>query len=325
MLISKKVFLFFLCFVIICSNVKAQSSALGELLRQQRREEQEEINRQKREREVNERIRATDRLANGPREVHVRNIPVTKPLTREEREKIRAIMTPNTEDLAKYKDFLKQKNTGLFRLFPDVGCQTKNVIRVDGDCANFIPESWAYSFRKKNYSDADYLDIRFRSGHLITNGFLSQGILVQLGDIPLEAVSLASSGMKFLFQLEPQVQIKEAKKQFLQIGRGIEADGYKYSKAIKAEENTTYALRVIAYRTEDTFNNQFLANSAQESSKFINLNYDDKRIDLTVAFRILRRDNDGNITILWKELERQKAPKIVFPKNEKLSDIMPDK
>jgi len=57
--------------------------------------------------------------------------------------------------------------------------------------------------------------------------------------------------------------------------------------------------------------------------KFINLNYVDKRMDLIVAFRVVGRETNGSVTILWKELNRLDAPKILFAKNEKLSDLTP--
>ncbi|MEP6903577.1 MAG: hypothetical protein ABJA66_17775 [Actinomycetota bacterium] len=43
----------------------------------------------------------------------------------------------------------------------------------------------------------------------------------------------------------------------------------------------------------------------------------DNRIDLTLAFRVIRKEPDGGITLLWKEIERQKSPPIKFPKREK--------
>ena len=316
MLIFQKTIIVCLSVCILYLNVSSQTQ---EIIEQRERA----LIRQKQEDDFNRRKRAMDVLMSGATTGrYVRPVPRTPKLSKEERAKIKAILAPNAADAAKYADFLRQKNTGLFRLFPDFDCQAKNVIRVDGDCANIVPGSWNYSFRQKDYAaDADFLDVRLRDGNLVSDGFLSQGIIVRLGDVPLENVSPASGGIKFLLDFEPQIQSAEAKKQFAKIEKGIEADGYKYATSVKAEENTTYALRVIAYRNENKLINRLSPNPAREEFKFINLNYADKRIDLTVAFRVVRRDADGNLTILWKELNRRDAPKIVFAKNEKLSDI----
>ena len=50
----------------------------------------------------------------------------------------------------------------------------------------------------------------------------------------------------------------------------------------------------------------------------------DKRKDLILAFRVIRKTPNGSVTILWKELQQNKAPEIVFQKEEKLMDIKPD-
>jgi len=319
----KKTLVILLLGCVFYSTGKGQNSDAAERERQRREAERA---RQRYEADLNRRMKEMNELMNPtPAAIYVKPAPQVPSLSKEERTRIKAMLAPNAEDAAKYKDFLRQKNTGLFRLFPDFDChQEKNVIRVDGNCANLVPGSWNYSFRQKNYSDIDFWDVRFKDENLISKGFLSQGMLVRLGNVPLENVSTASGGIKFLLEFKPGTLLEEAKKQFAQIEKGIEADGYKYTNSIKADENTTYAMRVVAYR--DKINNRGLSDKITSGDfKYFYLNSNDKRIDLTVAFRVVRRDADGSITILWKELNRREAPKIVFAKNEKLSDIKPEK
>lgn len=243
----------------------------------------------------------------------------------EEKKRIAALRAPSFEDIAKYKEFLKQSKTGLFRLFPDFGCEAKNVVRADGDCADAVPISSAYSFRQRDYVNYDFLDIRLKDGNLITDGFLSQEIIVSLGDVPLENLSLASYGMKFLSDFKPEQKIQEAKKQFKQIAETITLDGHHYGKSVKADLNKTYAVRIIAYRNDDKKIARLSPDTLSiEEKKFWDLE-DDTRIDLIIAFRIVRQDEDGNATILWKELNRRPAPRISFQKDEKLSDINTEK
>ena len=272
------------------------SSDQNDNLRNQERERwliQQQANMRQLERDKNASIRPPTTKPDG------------KPYNKAELKKIKALLEPNPEDLAKYKDFLEQPKTGMFRLFPDFECEIKNVIRADGDCENFIPGGWVYSFRLKTRNAGFLSDIRFSGEDLITDGFLAQGILVPLGDIGLETISLNSEGMKFLNDYKPAVQSREAKKQFTQIANVFAFDGFRYAKRVRAIANINYAMRVIAYRNDNV-------------GGLIDF---DKRMDLTVVFRIVRKDENGGITILWKELKRQDAPKLIFQKGEKLVDI----
>jgi len=313
----KQICWIFLAVCAFSSTVSSQSPNDSSVTRRQ-----EEINRQIRERDFDDRRRNLERLNQDSLRSRQESLinarrEKTPPLTAEQRAVIKQILSPNSEDTNKYKNFLRQSDTGLFRLFPDLGCESNGIIRVDGNCANLIPGSWFYSFRQKAYSNETYFDIRLKDGNLISDGFLLQGILVTLGDVPLEDVSLVGSGLKFLADFKPRTKSPEVKEQFLQIAKGIESDGYKYTKAVKASENMTYAMRVVAYRNDIDAEKLFVNNQSRaENMNFLMIN-GDKRVDSILAFRIVRKDADGNITILWKELKQQNAPKIIFPKNEK--------
>lgn len=292
-------------------------------------QQQEELNKQRIERDLESRISNMRRLNNETMRGDASELPadyrvpaVMSKRKIERTEAVKKILSPNAEDSSRYQTFLREPNTGLFRLFPDFNCISKGVVRVDGKCADAIPGTWFYSFRADDYSDDTYFDVRLKDGNLVGGGFLSQALLVSLGDVPLETVSLATTGgMKFLVDFKPETQFAEVKKQSSKIAAGVEADGFKYLERVKASENTTYAVRLIAYRSENKVADRFFRIEPNAAElKHLVVNYD-KRADMILAFRVLRQDADGNITILWKQLSRQPSPKIVFEKNEKLSDI----
>lgn len=217
-------------------------------------------------------------------------------------------LRPNAEDLAKFADFLKQPRTGIFRLMNDVGCDSNvYVIRVDEGCKNSIPGGSFYSFREREYTTAYLADIRFRDGLLITDGLLSQNILVRLGNTPLENLSTESQGMKFLVDFVPETINTAATRQYIEIVKGVRADRYEYRKVLPASENMTYAMRIVAYR--GSFYRSF-------RGWIFDLISGDDRFDLTLGFRIVRKAEDGSVTILWKELERKKSPKLKYDKNK---------
>ena len=223
--------------------------------------------------------------------------PIRKKPTRAQKRKLQ----PQSADLMRYAQFLSQPKTGIFRLFPDLGCEDNpNVIRADKKCLEAIPESSFYSFREKQHT-ANYLsDIRLQNNYLISDGLLAQGFLVVLGDVGLENVSLETEGISFMKTYSALTESAQVQKQFSQMRKGIKSGNFLYRKALPVSENMTYALRVVAYQ----------GNIYQ---MFRGYRYDllggDKRIDLTVTFRIIGKTADGGITVLWKELDRRDAPK----------------
>jgi hypothetical protein len=222
--------------------------------------------------------------------------------TREQKKRLQ----PAAQDVEKYAAFLQQPRTGIFRLMPDIGCaEDLNIIRADEVCLKSIPESSFYSFREKEHTIEMLADIRLRNGFLISDGLLAQGFLVNLGEIELEKILPQTAGVEYLSQFTPHAQGAEAQKQFLQTMRGIKVGSYEYRKALPMVENATYALRVVAYK-----GNVFRSFRGYR----FDILFGDKRIDLTIAFRVVRKDADGSATLVWKEIERREAPRLELRK-----------
>lgn len=231
--------------------------------------------------------------------------PIRQRPTKEQKK----LLQPNPQDLQRYQSFLEQEKTGIFRLLPDLGCyENVNIIKADETCLNYIPDSSYYSFREREHTLEVLSDIRLKNGYLITDGILAQGILVNLGDAALEKITPESEGLAFLRSFVPQPSSVEAKNQYFQIINGIKAGNHEYRKSLPADKDTTYALRVVAYR----------GNIFRRFRGFVfDLLQGDKRIDLTIVFRVIRKEQDGSLTLVWKELERKDAPRIKFPKKQK--------
>ncbi len=228
--------------------------------------------------------------------------PVRKKATKEQKKQL----LPKTEDLQAYANFLAQPKTGIFRLLPDLECESNSlVIRADETCLNAIPESSFYSFREEEHTREVLADIRLKGRYFISDGILAQGIMVNLGDVALESVSLNSEGLRFLNDYVPQTGNREARRQFLQMTDGVKSGKYEYRKIVPAIENSTYAMRAIAYK----------GNIIRSFRGFrFDLLEGDKRVDMTLVFRVVRQDEDGGLTLVWKELNRRASPKIKFEK-----------
>lgn len=228
----------------------------------------------------------------------------TKPLYREPEKDELKFITPNTADFEKFSGFLRQPNTGLIKLIPERNCDG------DGKVTSSAPECLkypfpgagsSYSFRINNYRLRRLADLNFTGKNFRAFGILTHGILVNLGNIPLENINLQSEAVIALMKLPSSEDFKEAEEFTRKLNKGFPNDSFIYRNLLPATENTTYLLRSIAYRG-NLF--QSVQGITYDEMKF------DKRKDIVVAFRVVRRDEDDSITLLWKELANKDAPKI---------------
>ena len=197
-------------------------------------------------------------------------------------------------------------------------CFSKEIIRIDGDCAGVVPDNSDFSFLQRDY-EIKFHDIGFFKDEIVSHGFFSQGVLVSLKDTPIEDVTPDRDELKFLSSIEPSHTFAEARKTALEFDDGVLNNGNSYASHIKAAENTTYGLRLIAYEVPD---NAFFAYSLKRRKAAANWRFEElPRADVMVVFRVIRRDQDGVLVIVWKELSRQKAPKIKFAKGEEVRDF----
>lgn len=227
-----------------------------------------------------------------------------KPLYREPNKEEEKILAPNDEDLKTYAAFLSQPNTGLTKLIADKNCgESEKVVSSSPDCLKYaMPGAGAsYSFRINNYRIRHLADLNYTGRNFRAFGVLTHGIFVNLGDIPLEKVDLQTDAIKKLTGFAPAENFKKAQEFAVKLDKGIEDGGFVFRNILPAMENNTYALRSIAYRGNVV---RTIGGVSYDELEF------DIRKDIVVAFRVVRRDAEGNMTILWKELSSKNAPKL---------------
>ena len=214
----------------------------------------------------------------------------------------------NRADLSVYESFLKSPDTGIFKLLPFAECSPfNNTAKAKSSGKSNREESLrqhrcneeneiiknfanAYSFRDKKNTSWDLSDIAFEKNFIVGTKSAVQTILVDLGDVALENLTLDSEGMTYLVDFKSGETVEEIMNQYEEIKKGITIGKYKYGKWLSAQENKTFALRSIAYESKATLVG--------------------KPDDVIVGFRIIRREEDGTVTILWKELSRKNGIKI---------------
>ncbi len=226
-------------------------------------------------------------------------------------------LSPKVEDTNRYANFLRQPNTGLTKLAADLGCaENIKIVVATPDCLQYtMPGAGSsFSFRTRNYRIPRLADLTFTDNSFQATGNLIHGIFVKIGDVELQKVDLNTKGLNFLANFQPEAEYEKAKIIDRKLSEGIFKDGFQYRRGFYAVENTTYVLRSIAY------NGKYYR--AVVGGAFNEFDFD-KRFDIIVAFRIVRKDSDGSVTILWKELSRKDSPKIKYQKRQ--DKTKPDK
>jgi len=196
------------------------------------------------------------------------------------------LLDPAPEDLARFKEILRQPDTGIIRLIPftyefpamtvAAGPNSRNAVPIIGGGA-------FYSFMKNTHVQSRWSDIQLRDNHLLS-GFSggALGLMVQIGDTPIESVTAKSPGVDFLVNMVPPTTYQEATDQSKRNSEGFIVNSLTYRSFLSVAVDVTYALRSITY----------------------------ERSDMVIAFRIIRRDEDGSVTLLWKNLQKLQGPRL---------------
>lgn len=224
------------------------------------------------------------------------------------------------DDLKSYESFLKDKKTGIFRLFPDANCIRDMYVAIDGDCKNYVIESSAYSFRWKTYDHAWSADLYFSNGRFITRGLFSTGLIASIGDVSLESLKNSDQTVVQLNKWQTPETVASAKSENVRIDKGIEIGGVKFTSEAPIEPGMTYLLRVIAYRPDLQDRDRGRPFTNRTELQIASL-YNDIRDDLTVAFRVIKRSDDGGLTILYRELNSERSPKLKIAKDAPVTDL----
>jgi hypothetical protein len=202
------------------------------------------------------------------------------------------LLAPSDADQQRYASFLELDDTGLIRLYP--WRRRRSVVSVDELLDRRSPEFNAhaclYSFSKARHGNGlngfvdprlGWAELKLGDGKFFT-GFTGEslGVIVALGDTPLEDVTPATDGVRGLSRIIPPADYLEASALSKRNRAGFEMDRFRYGSSLPVVANTTYVLRSTSNR----------------------------RADALVAFRVVEIGGDGNVTILWRKLKTYPKP-----------------
>ena len=230
------------------------------------------------------------------------------PLYRKPTDKELAAVSPGTTLLKKYSTFLDKPDKGIFRLVPDAGCaENERVISAKEECIKYsMPGAGnSFSFRTESYRIKHLADITLDGSDLRITGIFMHGMMANIGDVPIDDVTLNSPGLNALNSFVPLTKPEGVVEADAVFAQGIDSGGYRYLKQTTAVVDSTYVLRSVAYRGK-------VVRSARGVS-YNELDFD-KRKDVIVVFRVVEKRDDGSVTIVWKRLAEAESPRIKFPK-----------
>jgi hypothetical protein len=279
--------------------------------------DKEKAERQAREGAFDSRV---DGLRNNGKQIYIRDrykkdrifIDVIRPLYRNDlTAEENFLLSPDDIYLKKYADYLKKKRSGVIKLVIDKGCDggTETVV-AKPECEKYqMPGAGSsYSFRARRYSMGRLADITYKGDSFDTVGLIKHGILVNLGDIPLDEVNLKTPSLQTLVTFEPITKFEEAELFSSVLAKGVKAGNLVFASSLKIKENNTYALRSVAY--EATVYRQ-IQDTVYDEFDF------DERDDVVIVFRVVNFDKGKSVTIVWKELDSKRVSKILLPKKYK--------
>lgn len=187
-----------------------------------------------------------------------------------------AFLAPSNEDRISFAEFLQRTDTALIRLLPREGYDQKKKLTIRGG-GSF------YSFTRLTHEYGYGSDISLESGNLSV-GFAGgdYGMLANLGDTPLDSLTLDTPGVQVLAMHAPPSLLSKARIEQRRTSEGVMAENVLYRRYMPAVVNNTYILRSLNYLNSDVL----------------------------VAFRVLRKDSDGSLILAWRMLKQYEVPRL---------------
>jgi hypothetical protein len=194
------------------------------------------------------------------------------------------ILEPSEQDRLAYADFLQQPKTGIVRLLPREKYDNSSykdkttpsvTIRGGGAFYSFSHDSHDY-----NSGSPEILLSRGQFSIGFAGG--DYGILTNLGEVPVEQITIEHPVVRFLAEYSAPNELPDARSEARRFSQGVSLGDAIYKNRIPATVNATYALRSINFATGGVL----------------------------VVFRVVRQDTDGSMILVWKQLQKYQAPKL---------------
>ena len=195
------------------------------------------------------------------------------------------LLATSNADREEFAAFLTQSDTGLIRLLPREKFDRK-LMTLSGGGAY-------YSFVRKTHEYGQGSDISLEQEQLSV-GFAGAdyGMLLNLGDISIDQVTSELVPVRALIEYVPPTKESEARAEYQKLWQGVDLAGFTFKSRLPAKVSNTYLLRSISHGRSDT----------------------------AAAFRVVRKDTDGSMIVVFKVLKKVPAPKFEKTQTASIQD-----
>ena len=181
-------------------------------------------------------------------------------------------------DRREFAAFLTQAHTGIIRLMPrelyDGNGKRRLAINGGGAYYSFVHKTQEYG----QGSDIELAQDEFSVGFAGAD----YGLLLNLGDVSLDQIAKDHVAARALLDYTPPIKEAEVRAEYRKLWKGIELSGFNFTSRVQAKVSNAYLLRSIS----------------------------PERSDILVAFRVVRKDTDGSVILLYKVLKTFPTPKM---------------
>jgi hypothetical protein len=179
-----------------------------------------------------------------------------------------------SEDREAFAEFLAEPGTGLVRLLPREAWDGKLSMRGGGAYYSFTRLTHEYGYGSDISLEQNNFSVGFAGADF--------GFLVNLGNVPLESVTLTTDGVRYLAAFNAPGAEPGARAEQRRMSMGFEVEDWTYKSRLPVFTKQTYVVRSVDYGTSDVL----------------------------VAFRVIRKDSDGSVVLLWKILKKYSKPEL---------------
>jgi hypothetical protein len=216
-----------------------------------------------------------------------------------------------------YAQFLQLPNSGIFRVLPS-SAYIRQPNTIENRLQASVKERYPFPSIAKSQTGFNHslaLVMEENNFQLVQSG-LDYGFIVDVGDIPLaqldqQLVTIAAPTREFLLNYQPPRQLaalQEDRRRFITGKNQNWQQTQVFLAHAPAEINRTYIVRSLQFQLPPALSDRVPISRSHSRSRqqFSQI----PSSDILIAFRAVRRRNDGSYTILWRTLNQFSAPQI---------------
>ena len=217
-----------------------------------------------------------------------------------------AFLAPDAEDLAKFAVYHESSDGGLVRILPREKYGNALVVRGGGSFYSFATRTHEYGWGNDLCLEQGKFSVGFAGADL--------GFLKPLGDIALETVTLESGSVQALAAYVPPANEPLARLEWSKFHQTVVTGGDLFTSdhvlpgdAERLRLEWSKANQALA-KAGDAFYLHRVPAVVGQSYAVRSIVYG--RTDILAAFRVVRKDDDGSLILIWKMLQRYPTPQL---------------